>query len=411
MLLVTPPNIKYHHPLIPLGILYIGDALSKSDVEYEFIDLSFYSTPLKSLTDKLERFQPDIVGLSIRNIAETKKTNDIYQDICEIVNVAQRYSKVILGGAGFSIFPNEIMHMTKAEYGIVGPGETAILHIINNLTNMASGSLISKCDDSFITSDISEPLRKYWNQYGKYFILNGAVMPIQTTRGCKFSCRYCTYPSLSNHVIQRRPIEFIITEIKNIIGYTKRNSFYFVDSVFNMDIEYTKTLLKGIVTSELKVQWSCCINPMNYDDKMIELMKKAGCEHCEVGIDSFSDKQLRAMNKGFNSDQAKGLLKGLEQHELPYSISLILGGLGETERTLSETIDAAESLKNVKINAFVGERIYPGTPLQKALTAHKTEFYIAGGDSIYVEGSVVPLIKSTINNCSPERWSFTGELL
>ena len=412
ILLVIPQTINYHHPLIPLGPLYIGGALSKCNVEYEFIDLNFYSEPLKSLADKLERFQPDTVGLSIRNIAETKKMNYIYKDIREIVRVVQKYSKVILGGAGFSIFPNEIMQFTKAEYGIIGPGETAFINIVNNVTSIARGSLVSEYDDSFITSDISEPLRRYWFQYGRYFILSGTEIPIQTTRGCKYKCRYCTYPSISNHIIQKRPIELIIAEIRKIIEYTKRNSFYFVDSVFNMDIKYTKALLKGIVNSGIYFKWSCCINPLNYDDELITLMKKSGCDHCEVGVDSFSDTQLKSLGKGFNASSAKHLINNLERHGLQYSISLILGGLGETEETLLETFSVANSFEKAKINAFIGERIYPQTKLAKALCIHsKSQLFRAFKDSIYVEEGVIPLLNSIIKNASPDRWRFNGELI
>lgn len=412
VLLVVPPNIKYHYPIIPLGLLYIGSALIKNNIEYEFYDLNFHSSPCKTLTDKLELFEPDIVGFSIRNIAETSKMNDIYNDVSKLVCVAKKFAKVVLGGAGFSIFPKEIMHMTKAEYGIVGPGEAAIVHIINNLKNVPIGSITSKCDESFIKNSISEPMQKYWKQYGKYFIVNEVSIPIQTTRGCVYNCRYCTYPSLSNYSVQRRPVELIIAEIKNIMELTQRDSFYFVDSVFNMDLQFTKELLLAIIKSELNFKWSCCINPMNYDNELITLMKKSGCDHCEVGVDSFSDTQLKCLGKGFNSDNAKQLINNLERNRLKYSISLILGGLGETEETLSETFSVANSFEKAKINAFIGERVYPHTKLAETLCSHsKSQLYEASKDSIYVEEVILPLLKTIIKDASPDRWRFAGELI
>lgn len=412
MLLIIPQNRKSFLPLIPIGILYIGANLFKNGIEYDIIDLNFTGSASSSLIQKLEQFKPDISGISIRNIAETREMNNIYHDICDIVNITQIFSKVVLGGAGFSIFPNEIMRQTKADYGVVGAGEEAIIHIIKNLKNIPTGSIISKYNDSFMTSDISKAMQTYWDKYGKYFIINETAIPVQTTRGCKFRCRYCTYPSLSNYTIQKRPVESVLTEIKNIVEYTNRNSFYFVDSVFNMDMKYTKELLKGIIETKLNIKWGCCLNPTNYDEEMIELMKKSGCSHCEIGVDSFSDKQLINMNKGFNSNQARILLEKLGKIKLSYSISLLLGGFGETEQTLLETFNIADSFRNARINAFIGERIYPHNPLANTLSLHlKTKLYEASNDSIYIENTAIPFLESIIKNASPERWSFTGGLL
>lgn len=408
ILLLVPPNKKGMLPIIPIGLLYIAANLDKYKIEYDFFDLNFSN--IDTLVVQLEQYKPDIIGITIRNIAETRAMNGLYQNIYEIVRVTQSFSKVILGGAGFSIFPKEIMQFTQADYGIVGPGETAIMYIINNLSNISKGSIISKYDESFITSDISKAMYKYWETYGKYYALRTNYIPIQTTRGCIHRCTYCTYPSISNYSVQRRPVNFVMKEIRNIMEFTKKSTFYFVDSVFNMDIVYTKKLLKEIVDSGLKIKWSGCMNPIKYDEEMIELIKKSGCINCEVGIDSFSDIQLNNMSKGFNSRHAKDLLNMLEKQGLAYSISLIMGGDGETVQTLLYTLREAESFKNAKINAFIGQRVYPNTQLEKKLNIPQEKLCISNNSSVYIEDSVRSLLKSIMEDAPSERWNFIGEL-
>ncbi|MCL2050368.1 MAG: cobalamin-dependent protein [Lachnospiraceae bacterium] len=409
ILLVVPSNIKYHHPIIPLGLLYIGTALTKINIKYEFCDLNFHSNPFESLKSELGQFQPDIVGFSIRNIAETSRMNNIYNELFEIVSVAKKFAKIILGGAGFSIFPKEIMAITKADYGIIGSGEEAFIYAIKNNNTLPKGSIISIIDKSFRQSDISGSMQKYWNKYGKYFLFNNVSIPIQTVRGCLYNCRYCPYPYLSNHAIQERAIEVVIDEINKSIEITKIKSLYFVDSVFNLNLSYAKELLREIIRNKFDIRFTCNINPINYDEELIRLMVESGCENCEVGIDSFADSQLKAMNKGFNSYQARFLLEQLEEFNLPYNISLILCGYLETERSLTETFKIADSYRNIKINAFIGERVYPQTPLSKELSVVSEEsLYMAVKDSIHIENSVIPLLKTFISQASSKRWHFVG---
>lgn len=333
VLLINLINKPYHKPIVPIGILYIGNALYKRGIEFDFFDMNFYTNPYLSLMNKLKEFQPDLAGLSIRNIAETPRMNEIYLETIRTTKLVQKYCKVVLGGAGFSIFPTEILKLTGAEYGIWGEGETAIVELIQNLPNYPTGSLISKNDEGFVKSDISTVLYKYWEKYGKYYIVKNPIIPVQTTRGCCYKCSYCVYPLLfhTEKLIQR-PIDLVVDEMENIIENVGISTFYFVDSVFNADLNYTKALLYLIIKKNLNISWYACINPTYFDDELIALIKKAGCVHIDIGIDSFSQERLSILKKPFNVQQSKKLISMIETYNVSYGFSLILCGIGETIR-------------------------------------------------------------------------------
>jgi Fe-S oxidoreductase len=409
LLVVTADGFK-HHPVIPLGIMYIADSLQKNQHNYDIIDLNFHGDTDTALIQKIENCRPDVIGISIRNIAETSEMNDIYERVYDMVSLAQKYAKVVLGGAGFSIFPKTIMRITGADYGIIGSGEEAMIQIIKNLESIALGSVISG-GDNFIDSDISSVFKNYWTMYEKYFIISDTAIPIQTIRGCELSCRYCSYPSLTNHKVQKRSISLMMKEIQSIIEFTNRRLFYFVDAVFNMDLNHTKSVLKAITDCRLDINFGCCINPKNYDEEMICMMQKAGCTYCEVGVDSFSDSRLKDLNKGFDKKQTRDLISQLEKKNIPYSFSLVLGGLGETEETLSETIRIAAGYSEAPINAFIGERIYPRTPLAKILNIDSEEqLHKATKESVYINESLIEQLKLLVRDLKPPKWNFTGEL-
>lgn len=410
ILLVVAPSYFKYQPIIPIGVLYIADSLKKYCYEYDIIDLNFYTDTINALICKIENYCPDVIGISIRNIAETSETNDIYDRLHIMVETAKKYAKVILGGAGFSIFSKIIMEITGADYGIAGSGEEAIIHIIRDFRMITLGSVVSG-DDKFIDSDISMTFNSYWNKYGKYFILSDTAIPIQSTRGCNLNCRYCSYPSLTKNKVQKRSISTLINEIRSIINYTKRKKIYFVDAIFNLDLRYTKAVLKAIIDSRLDISFGCCINPLNYDSDLINMLKKAGCTYCEVGVDSFSDSQLKNLMKGFDKNQSKDLISQLENKKIPYSLCLVLGGVGENEETLEETICTANKYSEAKINAFIGERVYPRTPLAKKMNIDNEELLLkATKDSIYIEEKLIRPLNLLVRESDPLKWSFAGNL-
>lgn len=406
IILVNPSVGKNMISLIPIGLLYISASLLVEGHVCEIVDLNYDS--LEVLEARIKIIKPELIGISVRNIAETDDMNYIYDSIKEVVNITSRYSKVVLGGSGFSIFPKTIMSLCKADFGIVGPGETAINYLVKNLHNINRGSIIAMKDDSFIRSDISMATEYYWLKYGKYHSICNNPIPIQATRGCKYNCRYCTYANIVNHSMQQRPVELVINETRNLINITKNKKVYFVDSVLNMDLDYLKKMLRAIIDSDIICEWQGCINPIEYDMQLIELMKKSGCEFCEIGIDSFSNKQLNSLGKSFDSEQALKLVHMLEKAGIRYSVSLILGGYGETKETLFETIDIAEKNITTSINAFIGERIYPKTQLANLLNVDYEEtLNSASNKSIYLSKDVLPILKEIIKNSSP-KWNFIG---
>jgi radical SAM superfamily enzyme YgiQ (UPF0313 family) len=179
-----------------------------------------------------------------------------------------------------------------------------------------------------------------------------------------------------------------------------------------MDLNHTKSMLKAIIDCKLDISFGCCINPRTYDEELIYMMQKAGCTYCEVGVDSFSDSRLNDLEKGFNKKQAKNLINNLEKNDISYSLGLVLGGLGETEETLSETIRTADGYSKAQINAFIGERIYPRTPLAKILNMNNEEqLYKATKESIYVNEFLIQQLKILMRELKPPKWNFTGKLL
>ena len=103
---------REQHPVLPLGLATIAGSLPEHDVRIE--DLNQSRLPMERLRSVLEDYMPDCVGFSLRN-ADTTSCFDRYSYIprcLEQIEVTSRLcpnAHIIAGGAGFSIFAEQIM--------------------------------------------------------------------------------------------------------------------------------------------------------------------------------------------------------------------------------------------------------------------------------------------------------------
>ena len=127
VLLVSVNREKMPSPVFPLGLAYIARALREAGHSVEAIDLCFSEDVQQELEGVLQRFQPQVIGLSLRNLDNLTYPNPIsyLKEVEEIVQICRRLSpaKRVIGGSGFSLAPQELLAHLDIDFGIVGEGE------------------------------------------------------------------------------------------------------------------------------------------------------------------------------------------------------------------------------------------------------------------------------------------------
>ena len=114
------------YSVYPLGMSMVAASLSEAGHEVHQSDLIQSDMSMDAIADVVRGYAPDMIGISIRNIDNVNLLNEkIYIDV--VSQLVERVreeteSPVILGGSGFSIMPETILRVTKADYGIVGEG-------------------------------------------------------------------------------------------------------------------------------------------------------------------------------------------------------------------------------------------------------------------------------------------------
>jgi len=381
VLLVNTNTEKLPYPVPPLGICIIASCLQPY-YEVEVYDGVFDEG--KNLQRKVLEFCPHYIGFSIRNIDDVVADRKIFYPariISDFIQPVQAVTDVpvILGGSGFSIFPEELMDLTGADYGLSGEGEDLMLELLTRLDREESveglPNVYSKgkplpavnSGPSWVSiqavpwSEVD--LKISFNPYRQK-----GVYSLQTKRGCSMGCVYCTYPCIEGKRYRQRDPSDIAEEISQASKRLGDITFEFVDSTFNEPREHAEALCQAIIDKKLKVRLRTMgINPHNTDRKLFELMVRAGFAQIDVTPDSASEIMIKNLRKGFGIDDIHRTADLIREFNLPAMWFFLFGGPGETEQTFRESIDFIDQYVNPEDLVYLsaGLRIYPGTPLHK----------------------------------------------
>ena len=147
ILLVSANREHLPDPIFPLGLAYVAGAVQKAGYEVDVADLCFGRHPLEELRAQVARFQPQVIGLSLRNVdnAAYPLTVDylaLHRKVVDALHDASN-APVVLGGSGFSILPQAYMHELDGDWGIAGEGERVFVALLQALENGRDPSAIA----------------------------------------------------------------------------------------------------------------------------------------------------------------------------------------------------------------------------------------------------------------------------
>ena len=377
IVLISANRFCEPYPVYPIGLSYLKTYLKANlseDFQISLLDANMYSN--EQLQEKLKEENPFFVGISFRNVDGTnslEKGNFIenYKGIVDAVRSVTS-APLCIGGAGFSIFPKYFMDKMGADYGIEGEGEVSLKELIECLDKGADTSHIEglilpgeakaklphKTYVSSIDVDFEEDLVDYYWKYS-------GMLNIQTKRGCPYNCVYCSYPVIDGRKIRTLDPEKIVSDIKHLKETKNINYFFFTDSVFNISDAFNIELAERLIKEDVKIRWGAYFSPKNLPEEHLKLFKESGLTHIEFGTESLSDEALKAYGKNFTFEDVKKASDLCVKHGVYYAHFLILGGYGETEKTIEETINNSKLLESTVYFPYIGMRIYPHTGLHQ----------------------------------------------
>jgi radical SAM superfamily enzyme YgiQ (UPF0313 family) len=376
VLFISANTEKINMPALPLGLACVATATRKSGHDVAMVDLMTEKDTRSVLRGAIEGFRPDMIGISVRNIDDQNMENPrfLLDPVKKVVAGCRSLSKatIVLGGAGYSIFPERALSFLGADMGIQGEGEVVFPGLIERMERGASLSGLAGlylpgqglgCKRTFAKNLDVLPLPdiELWPLPSQKERL---WMPVQTRRGCPLSCSYCSTGTIEGRVIRRHSPEAIVQWIS---GRRKAgvHQFYFVDNTFNLPPSHAKEICRKLIDHGLNIRWWSILYPKHVDKELVGLMARAGCEQVSMGFESGSERILKNMNKRFAPKEVHQISEMLSEHGIRRMGFLLFGSPGETRESVEESLVFADSLNLDTLKITVGVRIYPHTSLAR----------------------------------------------
>jgi len=378
VLLISVITENLYMTVLPLGAAYIAAAAQDAGHDVKMLSLrSGEDDYLEILKNEVNGFRPRVIGISMRNVDDQtmKDTVFLLEPVKEVVKTCRDLSDatLVLGGAGYSIFPDSALAYTGADMGIRGEGEASFVMLLDRLANekepldvpglyLPEKGLQSKPIFPRSLDDYTMPLPNIHLEIPEDSPDDPIWMPIQTRRGCPMDCSYCSTSAIEGRHLRKHSPEKVVENIKQYVA-AGVNHFFFVDNTFNFPASYAEALCDLIISEQLDIKSRCIVYPSRIDAGLVGKMAKAGFREVSLGFESGSDVVLRSFNKRFSVKEVRRISKLFKKENIFQMGFLLLGGPGETKATVLESLKFVDDLSLDLVKLSIGIRIYPNTPL------------------------------------------------
>ena len=143
-------------PAAPSGAVYLAGAVRQAGHEVQIFERLLASDLQGELTARLEDFQPDVVGVSIRLVFGDSidseaplgtRHSDLRPRVKEVTDTIRRVStaRIVLGGPGFNYYARDWLDYLDLEYGIRGEGEEAFPQFLKRLAEGGDCTAMPGC--------------------------------------------------------------------------------------------------------------------------------------------------------------------------------------------------------------------------------------------------------------------------
>jgi len=356
---------REQHPVLPLGLATIAGSLPEHEVRIE--DLNQSRLPMERLRSVLEDYMPDCVGFSLRN-ADTTSCFDRYSYIprcLEQIEVTSRLcpnAHIIAGGAGFSIFAEQIMgHSQHLHCGVTGHGEFIAPELVRNraigLYHGMKGSFLSpRLDLLSLASYIP-------------FEQNLAV-GVEVNRGCDRRCTYCSYSAISGESVQERSLELVREDMVHLIGQGSRH-FFLIAPVLNNRKARGMEVASMVVSLNSGITWEAYHSALDFDAEYASFIHDSGCTAVSFSPDGGTAEQMKRIGKDYDPARLESAITAAVSNGIEVSLNIFpwdtAGGISEMIRAFHNGARwgklAGSGLRRLRFGLI---RRLPGTPFTPA---------------------------------------------
>jgi len=357
-------NVRVENENIPIflpsSLDYIASYLKAKNPQYELI--------IDYNPQRLIKQKPDIIGLSAFTVT--------YPLACHIAEYIKKYLDIpiIIGGHHITALPETLPN--SIDVGVIGEGEQTFFELIElfsksefnkenllkidglvfknksgNFIKTAKRVLIKDIDILPIPSRVIVPnIKANWQH------------SIFTSRGCPYTCKYCSNSSFWGK-IRFHSVERVITELSNLVAENNQKNLYVTiqDDLFSINKSRLEDIVKAIKKEKLneKITFTCNARANLFDREICQLFKEMNIKAVVFGMESSNDRILDYMKGSSSSKQNQDAIDICKENNIMCIPNFIVGFPSETKEEASNSYWFIR--KNLDKVSEV--RVFPSTPL------------------------------------------------
>jgi len=377
-------NTNLMRPAIaPVGLDYIAAATRAAGIETEIVDLCLADEPEAALRGYFAGRSPTLVGLSFRNTDDS-----FYPSMQSFLPVLRRTveqvrrltdAPIVLGGAGYSIFPQRILEYTGADFGVRGDGEPSLIALVFALRDDRPldtvPGLVRRVNGAIVTNPPAWPgtlsVATARSEIDNLAYLRvGGQIGLETKRGCDRRCIFCADVLGKGPVVRPRSPAEVADEAEALLDQGV-DVLHLCDAEFNIPYAHAMAVCEEFAARGLgrRLRWYAYLAVVPFDDALAAAMRAAGCVGINFTGPAASDAMLAAYRQVHRRRDIAATVRACRDNGITVMLDLMFGGPGETPATVAEAIGFVKGLPIDCAGAGLGVRLYPGLPMLDRIAA------------------------------------------
>ncbi len=376
VLLISYDNDSYI-PLFPQNIFYLMGALKKRGHTVGVWYQDIAHEPDEKLKEILDQNFFNIVGIgAVAGYYPYRKL----KSLSKVINSHKNRKKIhyVLGGHGPAGAPEFFLKKMGADAVVVGEGEQAICEVAEKgLKGIVRAGNVNG-DYSSLDCYQSFPMDIYRLNRCPTSNRTEFCMPILSSRGCKWKCSFCYRMREGFH---EREIPAIMEEIKFLHKNYQISHFDFEDELLMASEKRTEGICTAILNLPYKIKWDANGRLNFATPAILSMMKKAGCEYVNYGIESLNQSILNQMGKGLTLNQIYQGVENTLSANLSPGLNLLWGFPDDTEQNLKDEVefllkyDPCDELRTIRpVTPYPGCKLFDEA-VEKGLCRDAEDFY------------------------------------
>jgi len=378
-LVFVEPKSTHLHIYSRVCIPRLGSVLLGTLMRNQGYDVRVYIEDIQA-PDMNEVLSADLVGIS----AITSTAPQSYR-LADKVRAGGGI--VVMGGTHTSFLPDE--GLDHADFVIRGEGEFAFQELVDaiqrgdgfekiqNLSYRRDGHVVNNPERAKIPNLDVNPIPDYslitgWKP--------GGVISVATSRGCPFSCTFCSVPGMYGHAFRTHSIGRVLEELQLHKGnmYT-----FFADDIFTANKKRVKELLRGMIERDLTPEWGAQVRTETVDDpELLQMMRDSNCFNVYVGFESINPRTLKLFQKKQDLAKIERSIERFHAHKIRIHGMFVVGSDEDDVETIDATAEFALKHDIDSIQFMILTPI-PGSPDWDQLYDRGDKYVISRNWSFY----------------------------